>query len=316
MVTRKVDFRWFPAPQWCLFAIVLSGTTVALGQAGENRGDVATSEQRLFPKGLPKIEVMLREALEQYTDVLAARSKVRAAEAEQRQAELRALKDMMMIRDRWEKANNLVSAVASGNPADLRSALANQAAIEWELAFLLGSRGTSLAESPSVSDAGKTVPNAAAVAPVVIDSVVPAGDQAASIQKILKTTVDMGYDDAPLRDVATFLSEQSGLRIVLDNESLEEEGLSGDYRITCELGEMELVAALQALEDLQRPLYFVVRDYGILVTTKGRRSSETVSVQDFAKLSDRELRDKLQQQRQEESERSRNGGMQAGNGIF
>lgn len=67
------------------------------------------------------------------------------------------------------------------------------------------------------------------------------------------------------------------------------------------LGEVELVAALQALRDLVKPLYFVVRDYGILVTTEDKRSSQTVSAHDFEKLSEEELRDKLQQQRQEKA---------------
>src|SRR5258705_9784436 len=113
MFTRKVDRRWFSAPRWCVAALLLGGAAAAYAQFGGGKGapgggnpagppaEAAAAEQRLFPNGLPKIESMLKAALEHHPEVLAARSKLRAAEAELRQAELTALKDVMRVRDRW-----------------------------------------------------------------------------------------------------------------------------------------------------------------------------------------------------------------------
>lgn len=323
MFTGKVDFRWFSAPQWCVVAVVLSGAAVACGQLGGGKGpppgrnspDAAAPEQRLYPSGLPKIEIMLRAALEHHPDVLAARSKLRAAEAEQRQAELKALKELMALRDRWEKTNRQVIELNDVNPLPterIRDALASVAAVEWELAFLLGTRDAGAKAAAGAGEAAPGAPGVAAAAPVVVGSVIPRGEQAATIKKKLGQKIAVSFQELPLKDVVAYLSDQSGLKFILEPVTLEDAGLSADSPITCELGEMELVTVLQALEDVQNSLRFVVRDYGILVTVEVL--PHMVSARDFFRLTEDELREKLQQQRQDEAHTPR-GGM-GGGGFF
>lgn len=293
--------------QSSLCVVMACSGQIALAQFGGNA--VATpvknsaNEQVLFPQGLPSVDVMLRAALERHPDVLVARSKLQAAEAEQRQAELKALKEVIDLRDRWEKAKSVTAALAKGNPAELRSALIHQSAVEWELAFVLGTGGEHLGGPKATVEgpkAASSTSSAAPVAPIVIASVVPTQEQATPIREKLKRKVDFTFVDTPLKEVVRYFSEESGLRFVVDEQALEEAGVpANDLPITCDLGEIELVSAIQALEDLKDPLYFVVRDYGICVTTKSRQSWKTVSVWDFVKLSDQELQEKLQQQRQD-----------------
>jgi hypothetical protein len=331
MLTKKADRRLLSVPRWGIAAVILSGAAVACAQFGggagapaDNPADAPAAEQRLFPNGLPKIDAMLKAALEHHPDVFAARSKLRSAEAELRQAELKAMREIMDARGRWEEANRAVaqSAAVKGG-ADhprMREPLAKLAAIEWELAFLLGTRGELRAEGKATAEAGPATPNAADsgriyIGPVQIETLIPRQAQAMSIREKLDKEISVKVKEKPLAELIAALSEQSGLRFVLNRQALEEEGLPADTPVTLDLGKMELGTAIQALEDLQKPLYFVVRDYGVLVTTESHRSYETVSVLDFWKLNDKELSEKIQQQRREETGGMMGGGM-GGGGAF
>ena len=95
--------------------------------------------------------------------------------------------------------------------------------------------------------------------------------------------------------VAEFLSEKSGLRFILDQQNLDEG--AADAPITLKLGELELGAVLQALEDVKSPICFIVRDYGILVTTHESQPLNSVTARDFWKLTEDELREKLRLRR-------------------
>ncbi len=129
--------------------------------------------------------------------------------------------------------------------------------------------------------------------------------------------IKLNAGDPPLTEFFASLGKQSGLRFLLDRQALEEEGYALDANFdNPQLDEVELSAALQILEDSHKSLYFVVRDYGILVTTESRRSSRMVSVLDFWKLTEDELRDTLRQQRQEELSQPTGGGMGGGGGGF
>jgi hypothetical protein len=322
MFTKRVDRRWLHAWRWCAIALAMGGAVVASAQFGgrvavpaQNAGNGQTPEQRLYPMGLPKMEAMLKSALDHHPEVLAARSKLRAAEAELRQSELAALKDVMHARARWEVARRNADDQASPeNLGDL-------AAIEWELAFLLGTRGVLPAEGAAASPSARTtlLPAVAIpTKPAVLTDVLPHAKQAATFKELLDQKIECNLQDAPLAEVSAFLSKKSGLRFVLDKQMLEGDGFPVESPITLDLGEVELGTALQALEDLHKPLYFVVRDYGILVTTESSRSSRTVAARDFWKLTEDELRAKLQQQRQEEMGFGGmgGGGMMGGGGGF
>lgn len=297
MLTKKVDRRWSFVWRWCAVALAMGGAVACAQFGGGGAVPGQTPEQRLYPMGLPKMESMLKSALDHHPEVLTARSKLRAAEAELRQSELTALKDVMQARARWEVARRNADDKASPeNLGDL-------AAIEWELAFLLGTRGDLPVEAAVGGEPARATPLPAAAipaTPAVLTDVLPRAEKAATFKSLLNEKIECKLEETPLADVAVFLGTESGLRFVLDRQALENDGFPADSPITLDLGEVELGTALQAMEDLHKPLYFVVRDYGILITTESSRSSRTVAARDFWKLSEEELRAKLQQQRQEE----------------
>lgn len=325
MFARKADRHFLSVPLWCVAALVLSGAAVAYAQLSGGKGpppgkppEAPATEQRLFPNGLPKMEAMLKEAFEHHPDVLAARSLLRTAEAELRQAEFKAFKDIMEVRSRWEKTDRQRAILKDANPESYRESLSTLAAVEWELAFLLGSRGELAVGSKGPGGKGelaRMVPAPdAPVAPAVVEGVIPRGERAKLIKKELDQKFPVTTEATPFTELIAALSEQSGVKFIFDRQTLEDAGFPLDTPIALKLGEVEMGAALQVLEDIHKPLYFVVRDYGIFVTTQSERSSKTVSALDFWKLTEDELRDKLRQQRQEEL--SEGGGYGGGGGFF
>ncbi|MBS0201909.1 MAG: hypothetical protein JSS49_03355 [Planctomycetes bacterium] len=300
-------FRKRVEPGWVTMCAVglLMATGMAWAQIGGGglapAASPKTPEQRLFPNGLPKIEVMLTSALEHHPDVLVARGKVRSAEAEQRQAELKALKDVMDVRDRWEKSNRTVVSLGPANPM-AREALSELAAIEWELSFLIGTPNDVRAHEPAGVATPPVIPTAqqpaaAQNAPAETDVALPRGDHAKSMKTKLDETIELNINEVPLKEVVEFLSEKSSLRFVLDLKNLEDAGIPVDSPVTLQLGEVELGAAIQALEDLQSPLSFCVRDYGILVTAQTGPWMNSITVRDFWKLTEDEILAKQRQKR-------------------
>lgn len=130
----------------------------------------------------------------------------------------------------------------------------------------------------------------------------------------LGETIQMEIDETPLKDVAEYLSERTGMRFILDSRNLENGGIPPDSPITLKLGELELGAALQALEDLQSPLCFIVRDYGILVTVEDSQPLTAVTARDFWKLTDEEILEKQRQKRADQPYFGNGGG--GGGGMF
>ena len=308
MFRKRVESRRLLGLTLCAVGLVVGGAGTTRAQFGSAGVGPKAAEQQLFPNGLPKIETMLKSALEHHPDVLAARSKLRMAEAEQRQAELKAFKDLMEVRDRWEKARRSVVELNLTDPS-MGENLSRLAAIEWELTFLLGSRSetrplagigpgmpsTTLAPTPIAPGSLAALGNALQVSPAITELSVPRGDQAKTMKVKLSEKVEVSFEETPFSEVAEFLSEKSGLRFILDQQNMDEG--AADSPITLKLGELELGAVLQALEDVQSPICFIVRDYGILVTTHDSQPLNSVTARDFWKLTEDELREKLRLRR-------------------
>lgn len=309
----------------CVFAFMTSESSTTFGQFGgagavqtdNSQVDDGTPSQRIYPNGLPKIETMLSAALEHHPEVVTARSRLRIAEAELKQAQMKSLKELMDVRGRWEEANHVIMAskqTTKPNYDELRKASSSLAAIEWELAFLTGARGEPTTSPKPATVAKGATSEPTVVAPVVGRNFLLRGEKADIMREKLKQKIELNFEDMTLSAVARELTERTGLQFILDKSALEEGGLSVDLPITCSFSDLELVSALQALEDLQKPLYFVVRDYGILMTTLANRSSETISARDFGTLNEVELRDLLERQRKEET--NKKADPSSGGGYF
>lgn len=325
MVARRFDCRWFAMARRYMWAVVFMGPSIACAQFGGGGGGAApdpTVEQRLYPNGLPKMELMLKAALEHHPEVLAARSKVRSAEAELRLVELKSLKDVMAVRDRWEKANQkIVNQKPTDTPEVTREMLANVAAIEWELSFLLGTRGDILAGQSGTERAevpgSPIAASKASAASVALESLIPSGKRGELIKSKLHEEVSVNFENQSLKKVTVELQKMTGVTFLLDEVGLEAGGVPVDWPITGTFEKTEFSTMLQALQDVHPPLYFVVRDYGILVTSTNKRSSKFVSAIDFAKLDYMELKELIRQQHMEETTGGGGtGGGGTGGGFF
>jgi hypothetical protein len=93
----------------------------------------------------------------------------------------------------------------------------------------------------------------------------------------LDVSVDMEFDNMPIKDVLSFLQERTKVPILLD-PAVE----AVTPALSLKLQGVKLAAALQAIEDACPPTVFVVRDYGLLATLKDTaRQQGYVRVQDM-----------------------------------
>ena len=96
------------------------------------------------------------------------------------------------------------------------------------------------------------------------------------LQRVLETEIDCDFTDQPLTDVVKWLSETLDDEIVLDTESLAEEGIAADSAVTFQ-GRMTARAALQRiLEPLQ--LTQIFRHGAVFITSlpKSKELRQTV----------------------------------------
>jgi hypothetical protein len=71
-----------------------------------------------------------------------------------------------------------------------------------------------------------------------------------------------------MTEVMSYLSEKSGIMFSVQRQVLENAAIALDMPITWSTSEVSLHAAMQGFEDAYPELQFVLRDYGVLLTTK------------------------------------------------
>ena len=96
------------------------------------------------------------------------------------------------------------------------------------------------------------------------------------LEKALDKTVSIGFLNTPLTEVVVVLAKQLSINVVLDNESLTEEGIAPDTSVTLQL---QQITARSALELLLRPrgLASVIEHEVLLVTTVAKEKEKLVS---------------------------------------
>ncbi|MGD0900488.1 MAG: hypothetical protein ABR915_21865, partial [Thermoguttaceae bacterium] len=87
---------------------------------------------------------------------------------------------------------------------------------------------------------------------------------AEKIREALAVTHALDFVDTPIEDVLMFLKDLTKVEMILDKGS----GIKGQEAITLNLAGIPFAALLQAIEDRYPSWQFVVRDYGILLTTR------------------------------------------------
>ena len=222
---------------------------------------------------VPDLDVALREALENNPDVLVAKAKLQEAEAVLKRTRLRVAQEILGVHakavsehNRAAEAQKLAATSAISNE-NLRLALEAAATSAAELQFSLGKakgiEATTVIGTGFGGGVGRVSSHAA-----------PRGPGVATIRKALGKKTSVEFKQAPLDDVLAKLSEMSGVNFVLDKQALADSSLPPDQPTEISIKDAPLGAILQAIEDLRPPLCFVVREYGILLTTDESRAAE------------------------------------------
>jgi Outer membrane efflux protein len=200
-------------------------------QEAKVRLDRTTALQRMGTTSLEEVDQAKATALQAQADLEIAKAALQAAKADVARAQAQ----MPYLLGK-----------APGNAESL------EAARQRDLERLLYAKQITAAQEAL---AGSLLKPEGQVAP-------PAGATADKLRKALDKPVNLRFDEAPLADVFTYLTEVSGVSLVNNTTSME----NAKIRLTL-AGPVPLGAAFQALEDTAG-VQFAVRDYGILVVNK------------------------------------------------
>jgi hypothetical protein len=114
----------------------------------------------------------------------------------------------------------------------------------------------------------------------------PHGPMVERIRQALAAPAQIAFNEQPLQQVTEYLKDANKIEIQLDGQALENAGITGDTPISVNLKAPSLAAVFQWFDDQMPNLKFVVRDYGILVTTPERaREQGYLPVVEFARVS-------------------------------
>jgi Outer membrane efflux protein len=250
-----------------------------LSAVGLARGDEA----------LPSQDQALARALENHPDIVAAKAKVSLAEAElygkrievsrqvlelygmlkklelqaevskaaltRSKAEFERLKVVVENGVADQSTKYKVAAEVQTAEAELVHAVSQREQAEKELRLLIGSA------SPAAD--AKSPDTATAVARQV-----PLGPIVEKMKVAEAKPIKLEFSEMPLVEITSFLTTSTGIAFSLQVQALEGAGLRSDDPITLNTSEVPLHAALQAFEDAYPEMQFVLRDYGVLLTTK------------------------------------------------
>ena len=251
---------------------------LALAAVGAARADDA----------LPSQDQGLAGALENHPEIVAAKAKVAMANAELYGKRIEVSRQVIGLYGNLKKLDAQIEAskaalsenetsrgkgvgdqstkeLVQKAEAQLVQTISQREQAEKELRLIIGKASPSSsaaderlglaqsAESPKPGHAPRQMPQGP-----IVDKIRVAG------QKSIK----LDYAEVPLRDVVVQLSESSGVMFSIQVAALENAGLATDMPINLSTDKVRLQDAVQAFEDAYPELQFVVRDYGVLLTTR------------------------------------------------
>jgi hypothetical protein len=258
------------------------------------------------PPAKPKpseLEQMLAEALVHNPDIRVAEAKLREAEAELNRVRFQVLQKVSTLyhvvqaqREMIGAAEHSLQTASPQGRDNIRLTLAQEqaklASLQAEMPAVLGRPPQSASTNKGGGDTGNTATQAlidlfqvptstrlwSKTVPVQVE--LTQGAMADKIRKALDTPVTVDFHGAPLSEVLRFFEDRMGVSFhnVLPRNPRETDQLN------LHLTRVPLGAALQALEDtFDQHLCFVVRDYGILVTTREKAPRGAMLLHDFWK---------------------------------
>jgi hypothetical protein len=214
------------------------------------------------------LEQLLDRGLKTHPDIVAAEAKVELAKAELSQTQFRITCELISLWNDWQAQQEEVALLkqvyekGEGGLRELLQAKGKLTEIEAQFSHLLG----------RMSDAGS---RRAAAAGEGGPKRMPEGPLGKEIASALGVPAELKLIDVPLREFADFLEDRYGITVVVDS-------MVEDVPVNISMKRTPLHTALQAVEDVSPGVRFVVRDYGILVTSDSSNAAAShVSVEEF-----------------------------------
>ena len=220
------------------------------------------------------LDKMLASAMDNHPDIVAAKAKVALAEAELNAMRLQVARQIIAL---WGNRNSHEFSLDSSqkqlpvikdqekrvalvqNIQDTRVKL-DQA--EAEIKFL-----TEKFEKSGASDANKTNQNSP-TAREVVEIPPPNGTVVDAIGKEFRTkSIEFDFNGIPLEAVISYMADHLKYPVYLDKKSLDAAGIAADSPISLKMQKTPLPAAIQAFQDQNQGMVFVIRNYGLLLTT-------------------------------------------------
>jgi hypothetical protein len=206
-------------------------------------------------------------ALENHPDIAAANAKVALAEAELYGKRMELSRQVLGL---YGSLKTLDANIAQAKAALTQSnAESEQARAEAELVEAIGQREQAEYELRSLigarSGAKDKKSSNAASAPARQE---PLGPSVDTWKTKAEQPIKISFTDTPLVEVLNFLSDTTGIKFSVQVWAFEEAGVPMEMPISLSTNEVPLRAALQGLEDTVLGLQFVLRDYGVLLTTE------------------------------------------------
>jgi hypothetical protein len=234
----------------------------AVARALENHPEIVAAkaklalvEAELYGK---RIEVS-RQVLGLYGNLKMLDAQINAAKAGLEQAEM----ERQQMNERAESGvGDELSAVQAAGAVraaegKLVEAVGRREQAEEELRLLIGTAAPKVAE---LTFSGSSKSASPAQTP-----------QSSAIDKwkaVEEKPIQLAFAEIPLVEVTNYFSSETGVKFSVHAPALESVGLDETEPITVATNEVPLRAALQAFEDANPELQFVLRDYGVLLTTK------------------------------------------------
>ncbi|MEQ8764833.1 MAG: hypothetical protein RL885_12955 [Planctomycetota bacterium] len=247
-----------------------------LALAAASTAAFPTEDQQDIPKTL---EEQLAVALERNPQVRLAEAKVRQAEAELtevrlriteeiiqlqsdlagQQLEIEVAKESLLRSEQLVKSGHASSETASQDKIRLLKAEGELTRLQARQRYLLGVDRASARRS-ATSEVSQDAPKRPR-----------RPGMPAELQKRLDMKIPkVNFEDRAVTDCFLYLSDLGGFSIVIDYDEITSEigDPDIDIKMNIQLDQSTIGGILQAIVDLNPPLVFVARDYGLLATTR------------------------------------------------
>jgi hypothetical protein len=252
----------------CVLAVAVSvGLILAVTSAGRAKADES-------------LDQLISTALESHPDIVAAKAKVALAEAELNAARLQVARQMIALwsekKSQEAAMNGLQAQINNTNDAMKRTELSrnlDDARSKMEmtntmLKFLMAKPTAPVPVQNSTFPVLNNMWAHMSPAPAAKEILYPPKSVLEKTAKeCFSQIIDVRFDDTPLIAVIEYLANITKYPFFLDKKALSQFGIEVDMPISMNIHKSPVPAILQAFEDQNQEMEFVIRDYGILLTT-------------------------------------------------